>query len=343
VDWLQSYIARNDVACIIPSENLLLRIRDDYDAFAPLFPLSADATVVYRGLSKHDTHCTLLAAGGHAAAHLPPTLLWSDGQPLPAAAALDTLPAPLFIKADGVHARRQGVSGTVLRAADTRGALAQMGRLQSAYTRLLVQGFVPGRGTGAFLLLWNGDVRASFMHRRIHEVPHTGGNSSLRASHFSQEILDDALARLRALNWTGVAMLEYRVDEATGRPWFIELNGRFWGSLHLALYAGVDFPRILVDCFDGHCPPGPPPSWKTGVRARLSVPLDVQWVLSRVADPTVAAHSKIAAVLEFCLLSLDPRVRSDLLFPGDRRLHYIMLRQYARRLIRHRRGESQGA
>jgi hypothetical protein len=73
------------------------------------------------------------------------------------------------------------------------------------------------------------------------------------------------------------------------------------------------------------------------------VPLDVQWVLSRVADPTVAAHSKIAAVLEFCLLSLDPRVRSDLLFPGDRRLHYIMLRQYARRLIRHRRGESQGA
>jgi len=337
-DWLQSYVEQNDVACIVPSENLLLRIRDRFDEFSPLLPLSADAATVYRGLSKHDVHQAFLGAGPGVAAHLPPTLLWSDGQPLPSASALDALPGPLFIKADGVHARRRGQSGAVVRADDTRHALARLSELKSAYTRLLVQGFVPGRGVGAFFLIWNGEVRARFMHQRLHEVPHTGGNSSLRASHFSEAILDDALARLRALDWVGVAMLEYRLDDASGTPWFIEMNGRFWGSLHLALYAGVDFPRILVECFTGRCPAGPPPSWEPGVRARLSVPLDVQHVVSKVRDPALPVHSKLAALLEFCLLSLDPRVHSDLLFPGDRRLHYIMMRQYGARLLRYARG-----
>jgi hypothetical protein len=332
VDWLQAYVEKNHIACIVPSENLLLRIRDRFREFAPLLPLAGDAAIVYRGLSKHDVHCALLDAGAETAAHLPPTMTWSDGQPMPALSALTALPAPYFIKADGLHARRRGVGGAVIRADDAPAARDMIGKLQNQYTHLLIQGFVPGRGVGAFFLLWNGQVRARFMHRRLHEVPHTGGHSSLRASHFSEEILEDALARLRALDWTGVAMLDYRVEEATGTPWFIEMNGRFRGSLHLAMYAGVDFPRILLECFSGRCPEGPPPSWRPGVRARLSVPLDVQHVVSKVRDPALPVRSKLAAVLEFGLLSLDPRVHSDLLFPGDRRLHYIMLRQFAARL-----------
>ena len=76
---------------------------------------------------------------------------------------------------------------------------------------------------------------------------------------------------------------------------------------------------------------------KPGVLARLSVPLDVQHVISKLRDPGLARRSKLAALLEFAVLSLDPRVHSDLLFPGDRRLHYIMLYRYAALLIRHRR------
>ena len=41
-------------------------------------------------------------------------------------------------------------------------------------------------------------------------------------------------------------MLELKVDAATGVPYVMEVNGRFWGSLQLAVDAGVDFPVLLV-------------------------------------------------------------------------------------------------
>jgi protein-tyrosine-phosphatase len=50
---------------------------------------------------------------------------------------------------------------------------------------------------------------------------------------------------LEHLRWTGVAMVEYRWNAATGDFVLVEINGRFWGSLPLAVAAGVDFPWDL--------------------------------------------------------------------------------------------------
>jgi protein-tyrosine-phosphatase len=70
-------------------------------------------------------------------------------------------------------------------------------------------------------------------------------------------------------------MVEFRVDEATGRHWFLEINGRFWGSLPLALFAGADFPAALVDLHLADGDP-PPARVRTGVYAR-NVAKDIQW------------------------------------------------------------------
>jgi len=63
------------------------------------------------------------------------------------------------------------------------------------------------------------------------------------------------IARSRALldqiGWQGVAMVEYKLDEATQTPYLMEVNGRFWGSLQLAIDAGVDFPALLVAASSG--------------------------------------------------------------------------------------------
>jgi len=40
-------------------------------------------------------------------------------------------------------------------------------------------------------------------------------------------------------------MVEYRKQQGTP-PVFMEVNGRFWHSLPLACYAGVDFPALLA-------------------------------------------------------------------------------------------------
>jgi predicted ATP-grasp superfamily ATP-dependent carboligase len=47
----------------------------------------------------------------------------------------------------------------------------------------------------------------------------------------------------------------------------MEINGRFWGSLQLAIDAGVDFPSLLVDCALDRCRESVP-AYRAGVRGR---------------------------------------------------------------------------
>jgi predicted ATP-grasp superfamily ATP-dependent carboligase len=120
-------------------------------------------------------------------------------------------------------------------------------RLARRSRSVLVQEFVPGSGAGYFALMRHGELRAEFAHHRIREVRPTGSGSAVRQSTpVSPAMREAALAMLKALDWHGVAMVEFRV-RADGRLVFLEVNGRFWNSLALAVRAGVDFPRLLVE------------------------------------------------------------------------------------------------
>jgi predicted ATP-grasp superfamily ATP-dependent carboligase len=110
----------------------------------------------------------------------------------------------------------------------------------------LVQEFVDGAGVGYFALMRHGEVRAEFAHRRLRDVRPTGSGSSLRIStRPDPAVRQRALAILAALNWHGIAMVEFRI-RPDGTPVFLEVNGRFWNSLALAVYAGVDFPALVA-------------------------------------------------------------------------------------------------
>jgi predicted ATP-grasp superfamily ATP-dependent carboligase len=78
------------------------------------------------------------------------------------------------------------------------------------------------------------------MHRRIREYPITGGASTAAESFYDPALRDLRLTLLRALNWHGVAMVEFKKDQRDGTHKLI--NAKFWGSLDLAIAAGVDFP-----------------------------------------------------------------------------------------------------
>lgn len=111
---------------------------------------------------------------------------------------------------------------------------------------VLVQQYVSGEGTGYFALMQQGELRAEFAHRRIRDVHPTGSGSAVRVSRAPEpEIRSASLAILQALRWHGVAMVEFRW-QAGKPPVFMEVNGRFWNSLPLACYAGVDFPGLLA-------------------------------------------------------------------------------------------------
>jgi len=157
---------------------------------------------------------------------------------------------------------------TVTPVADAAACRAALDRLPPSAYPVLLQRHIPGVGEGFFALRWEGRIVAMFAHRRLREKPLTGGVSVYRES----IALDERLALpgrrlLDALDWTGVAMIECKRDPATGRQYVMEMNGRFWGSLQLAVDAGVDFPALLVRCIAGDVPAECPP-YRVGVRSR---------------------------------------------------------------------------
>ncbi|MGA6826488.1 ATP-grasp domain-containing protein [Nitrospira sp. NS4] len=133
---------------------------------------------------------------------------------------------------------------------------------------ILLQQRVVGPGVGVFMCYQRGNLVAQFSHRRLREKPPSGGVSVLcesapvspQARRYAQMLLDE-------LGWEGVAMVEFKQDEADQTLKLMEINGRFWGSLQLAIDAGVDFPDLLVQTLSD-APMKPIDTYRVGVRSR---------------------------------------------------------------------------
>ncbi len=188
-----------------------------------------------------------------------------------ALAAAANLGWPVVLKPRS--SRRYGGDGGVERfrvtyAIDRDELRTRMAALEG-HTEVLVQRYVPGEGHGVELLLHEGRPLAAFQHRRLREVPISGGPSSLRlAVALDPQLLQWSSALLAELRWTGLAMVEFKVG--IDGPALMEVNGRIWGSLPLAVRAGMDFPAKLVALhLDGPPPPGPiDTDYRVGVRSR---------------------------------------------------------------------------
>jgi len=109
----------------------------------------------------------------------------------------------------------------------------------------LIQEYIQGTGYGVSMLFNQGDARAIFTHKRLREIPISGGPSTARISVRHSKMEKYALKLLTELNWHGVAMVEFKLDKRTKKPVLMEINPRFWGSLNLAVCSGVDFPYLL--------------------------------------------------------------------------------------------------
>jgi predicted ATP-grasp superfamily ATP-dependent carboligase len=186
---------------------------------------------------------------------------------------------------------------------------------------LLTQERVVGPGVGVFILLWNGEVRAAFAHRRIREKPPSGGVSVLSESiPLDAELLARSVALLRDFEWQGVAMVEYKMNDTTGIPHLMEVNGRFWGSLQLAIDAGVDFPRILVAAARGQSTPEVG-AYRIGARLRWEWGdmdnLLARWRRSRSAlSLPKDSPGRLRATVDW-VRALGPRTRGEVLRIDD--------------------------
>ncbi|WP_367154427.1 hypothetical protein [Methylomonas sp. HYX-M1] len=138
----------------------------------------------------------------------------------------------------------------------------------------LIQEYCPGYGLGQMFLASAGRVILRFQHQRIAEWPPEGGVSVVCRSlglDLHQELMAKSAQLLQTLDWTGPAMVEYRYDPIRQRAVLMEINGRFWGSLPLAYYAGVPFVSGWFLAATGGQQPEQP-QYQANVQCRYLVP-----------------------------------------------------------------------
>jgi hypothetical protein len=307
---------------VIPGGAFLLAIEPYFEEFQSLLPIAADRQSVYRALSKTEVFEAFRTAPPELQLlhHHPRSLLLISDGPRPSQESLAKLGSTLFLKADARHSSSP-VTGDIMlgpfppsRAGDV---IAQTLR---TYRQALVQGAVTGRQAGVTLLMDEaGRALAENCFLDVHDEPTRRGTMSLRRTWRNPEIVADAIRRLRHLGWQGAAMLEYRVRNG-GRDFdFIELNPRYWQSLHLDLFAGIDFPKLQLTWFEGKAVAQPPPP--RDVVCRDLWPGEISRLIEIWRSDRFAWSQRGRESVAFLLRLFDPRITSDYIFPGDRVLY----------------------
>ncbi len=167
---------------------------------------------------------------------------------------------------------------------------------------VLLQEYFQGAGVGVEVLAHEGTPICAFQHRRLREVPLTGGVSSLRRSEaIDPQLYAYTLDLLKALNWTGLAMAEFKQNKQ-GEARLMEINGRIWGSLPVAIAAGVDFPvRLCELTLNGPSvgPLPPPEDFQVGVHVQ-NFRKELSWIIrvlrGKSAHPVMKLPKRRAAV-----------------------------------------------
>ncbi len=107
----------------------------------------------------------------------------------------------------------------------------------------VVQRRLTGDGLGCSVLAWEGEVMAHICHRRLREYPVSGGPSTCCQVIDAPELAEYARRLVRETGYTGLAMFEFKEDEA-GRPHLLEINPRVWGTFPLTRVSGSGIPLL---------------------------------------------------------------------------------------------------
>ena len=261
VDGVANAAREHSIDVLIPVADvttiLVTRHRRRFECAIPF----ADAAVVERAADKID----VIQTAGRLGLAVPRSVVIESHS-----AAVPPLPFPFPVVVKPSRSRIETSAGWISTgvsyAMDPDALQRDLKRRPAHEFPVMLQERIVGPGVGVFALYRGGGPVALFSHRRVRERPPWGGVSVLSESTPLDPVARDYATRLLdEIGWQGPAMVEFKRDERDGLPKLMEINGRFWGSLQLAIDAGVDFPSLLIDQTE---PPAPPPTYRVGIRNR---------------------------------------------------------------------------
>lgn len=139
------------------------------------------------------------------------------------------------------------------------------------FDHLLVQQYIDGEPRDLCAIFAHGEPRSFYTQRKIRTWPVDGGRSTIVETTDDPTVRDAGLAVMRALRWHGPIETEFRVERLSGKPYLLDVNGRFWAVVGLSVAAGLDFPTNYCRlALDGDIKPRF--NYKVGVRMRWPFP-----------------------------------------------------------------------
>jgi len=282
VNAIRQEVGQSEHSVVIPADDITLSLiaqaRSQFEGLAAL-PFPDFETVQ----TAHDKGA-LMTLAAEKGIPVPKTVVVRGPADVENAIRHVGLPAVVKARVSRVLVDGQWRAGGAVHYVRTRAELdAAIRAVQELTPGPLVQEHISGDGRGIFVLMNRGRLRAAFAHRRLREKPPSGGVSVLSESvGLDPQLLDHAERILEALKWHGVAMVEFKQDARDGVSKLLEINGRFWGSLQLAVDSGVDFPYLLYRlAIDGDV--DPVFTYRVGVRLRWWLG-DLDWLFLKLRE-----------------------------------------------------------
>ena len=141
----------------------------------------------------------------------------------------------------------RGASGRLIKKIDTREELEEFAQTANQNNEFILQPYIMGSDIDCSVLCKDGEIICYTIQQGIADE----GNSFKPRESIEfvddLEVLEVTSRMMKVLNWSGVAHVDLRKDEADKKVKIIEINGRFWASVVAShLKAEVNFPVILA-------------------------------------------------------------------------------------------------
>jgi D-aspartate ligase len=151
---------------------------------------------------------------------------------------------------------------------------------------ILLQEIIPGDGSSQFsccVFFRHGVAHSTLVATRVRQHPREFGRAATYVETIALPEIEELSQRLlQAINFYGLAELEFKQDPRDGKYKLLDINARVWGFHSLGSAAGVDFPYLLfadqLGYSSEHCRGLPGVGW---IRWIADVPVVISELLHR--------------------------------------------------------------
>jgi predicted ATP-grasp superfamily ATP-dependent carboligase len=205
--------------------------------------------------------------------------------------------------------------------------------VQDIASDVIVQEYHPGAEDHVQILMHHGEAFMAGEYIGEHHMPLAGGVTVQRVTCRHEPVVQDAVRLLKAVDWEGVAGVQFHYDPSTDKYIFLEINPRFIGGLPTVIMAGFHAPFLL---WQSHFEPEKMrrPEYRLGLRTRI-LGGDANWMLGILrGDPLPPAEkrpNKLGAMARF-LWNCGPWTKEDTFSLRDIRPFLVDGRQMIKRL-----------